>query len=102
MVYQLILENGKKVGQYSPNSSPAKTAEKIAKQIYKDGGFNGRKEFTFEFVKNRIHEGTNDEKMYRFRARVTPLARTKENYIQTPSGGFYKTLDIQVENLLRH
>ena len=101
MVYQLLLDSGKKVGQYSPNASPAKTAEKMAKVLYEDGGFTGRKEFTFQFVKNRVKEGTNEDKLYRFRARVTPLARTKENYIQTPTGGFYRRYHIEVQNLLR-
>src|SRR3989338_7488485 len=102
MVYQLLLQDGTKVGQYSANSSPGKVGEKIAKQIYKDGNFTGKKEFTFEFVKNRIHLGTNDEKIYRFRAIVRPLPRTKENLIVTPQGNqFYKKYDIQVQNLMR-
>lgn len=101
MVYQLLIDGHKKVGQYSASSSPAKTAEKIAKSIMKDGGFKTKQEFTFEFVKNRVVEGTNIDKLYRFRARVTPLPKTRENYIQTPNGGFYKKYKIEVENLLR-
>lgn len=101
-MYQLLLDNGKKVGQYSATSSPGKVAEKISKSIYKDGKFTGRKEFTFEFVKNRAVEGTNNEKLYRFRAIVKPLPRTKENLIVTPQGNsFYKKFDIQVQNLMR-
>jgi hypothetical protein len=103
MVYQILLPNGVKVGQYSPKSSPAKTAQKMAKVIYEEAGYKGKKEFTFQFVKNRIHENTNDDKLYEFRARVTPLARTKENYIQTSANsGFYRRFDIQVENLMRN
>ena len=103
MVYQILLPNGTKVGQYSPKSSPAKTAQKMAKVIYEEAGYTGRKEFTFQFVKNRVKEGSNEDKLYEFRARVTPLARTKENYIQAgPNSGFYKKYSIDVENLLRN
>jgi hypothetical protein len=102
MVYQILLPNGVKVGQYSPKSSPAKTAQKMAKVIYEEAGYKGKKEFTFQFVKNRIHENTNDDKLFEFRARVTPLAKTKENYIQTgPNSGFFKKYQIDVKNLLR-
>jgi hypothetical protein len=103
MVYQILLPSGVKVGQYSPNSSPAKTAQKMAKVIYEEAGYTGKKEFTFQFVKNRVKEGTNEDKLYQFRARITPLPRTKENYIQTGDGkGFYKRFKIDVENLLRN
>jgi hypothetical protein len=103
MVYQILLPSGVKVGQYSPNSSPAKTAQKMAKVIYEEAGYSGRKEFTFQFVKNRVKSGTNEDKLYQFRARITPLPRTKENYIQTgPNSGFYKKYSIDVENLLRN
>lgn len=70
MVYQL-LSNGQKIGQYSVKSSPAKTAQKMAKVIYEDARMTGNREFTFEFVLNRtIAEG--GDKLYRFRAKVSP------------------------------
>lgn len=99
-MYQLLLKNGQKIGQYSPNGSPAKTAEKIAKVMYETEGMKGKREFEFTFVKNRtIAEG--GDKVYEFRALVEPLARTKENIVSIAGKTFYKKYNIQVLNLLR-
>ena len=99
-MYQLLLKNGSKVGQYSPKSSPGKTAEKMAKQIYEEEDMNGKKTFKFDFVKNRPKTEGGD-KEYSFQATVTPLSRTAENKININGKTFYKKFDIQVQNLMR-
>jgi len=100
MVYQLLLENGSKSGNYSIKSSPAQTAKKMSREIYEDTNMSGKKTFTFEFVKNRT-KAEGGDKLYKFRTTVTPLQRTKENWVVVGNGGFYKKFDIEVENLLR-
>ena len=100
MVYQLLLEDGSKSGNYSIKSSPAQTAKKMAKQLYEDSRMNGKQTFTFQFVKNRTKADGGD-KDYEFRATVTPLQRTQANWVAVGNGGFYKKFDIEVENLLR-
>lgn len=98
-MYQLLV-NGNKVGQYSPNASPAKTAEKIARGIYEENKMTGSKTFDFQFVKNRV-KAEGGDKLYNFRARVTPLQKTKANLIRVGDSSFYKKYDIEVKNLDR-
>jgi len=100
-MYQLLLKDGTKIGQYSPNAGPSKTAEKMAKQIYIEQEMKGKQKLRFQFVKNRVKADGGD-KLYDFEAVVTPLPRSRENFIETPHGGFYKRFDIRVTNLMRN
>ena len=68
-MYQLLLKDGSKTGQYNPNSSPSKTAEKIARELYNAEGMTGTQTFKFQFVKNRI-KAEGGDKLYSFEARV--------------------------------
>jgi hypothetical protein len=68
--YQQIL-NGEKIGRYSPTSSPAKVAEKIAKEVFiSRGEKNGR--FDITFVKNRTLDEGGD-KVYSYACDVKLL-----------------------------
>ena len=99
-MYQLLLKDGSKTGQYNPNSSPGKTAEKMAKQIYIDENMEGTQKFRFDFVKNRINSLGGD-KRYSFEATVTPLPRTAANRITVGGKTIQKRYSITVKNLLR-
>lgn len=100
-MYQLLLQNGQKIGQYSPKASPAKTAEKIARVIYEEGEMRGRQRLKFQFVKNRVKDEGGD-KLYSFEAIVTPLPRSRENLIQIGNSSFFKKYDINTKNLARN
>jgi hypothetical protein len=95
MVYQLLVD-GKKVGQYSLKASPAKTATKIAKEIYEDQKMDGAKTFDFSFVKNRT-KAEGGDKLYKFRARITPTPEppigTKEELIYMLKNNFQRVVD---------
>jgi hypothetical protein len=99
-MYQLLLKDGSKVGQYNVKAGPAQTAKKIAKVLYETQGMRGKRTLDFKFVKNRtIAEG--GDKLYSFRATVTPLPKTRENMKVINGVEFYQKFDIVVENLLR-
>lgn len=99
-MYQLLLKNGTKTGQYSPNSSPGNTARKMAREIYEEHDMEGKQTFKFKFVKNKTKSEGGD-KEYDFEATVTPLARTAGNKISVGGRTFYKKYQIDVKNLLR-
>lgn len=86
MVYQQILKNGEKVGQYSIKSSPSKVAEKIAKQTYIANGWKGEKNFEIDFVKNYPY------KSYHYKVSVLPV----NEKIFIGNGYIDKKYDIQV------
>ena len=100
-MYQLLLKDGSKTGQYSPNSSPAKTAEKISREIYESEDMTGTQTFKFQFVKNRV-KAEGGDKLYSFQATVKPLSRTAANRINVGGRSFYKKYDIKVKNLMRN
>lgn len=100
-MYQLLLDNGQKIGQYNIKASPAQTAKKIAKVIYETEQMKGKKSFSFKFVKNRtIAEG--GDKLYRFSAVVTPLSKSEKNVVVVDGKAFQKKYDIEVTNLDRN
>ena len=99
-MYQLLLENGQKIGQYNPNVSPAQTAKKIAKVLYETEQMEGKQKFRFRFVKNRT-KAEGGDKEYFFEAMVTPLSRREKNMIQINGRMFLKKYDITVSNLNR-
>ena len=100
-MYQLLLNDGSKTGQYSPNSSPSKTAEKIAREIYIAEGMQGEHTFRFQFVKNRT-KAEGGDKLYSFEATIQELPRTSANRINVGDTSFYKKYDIKTINLLRN
>jgi hypothetical protein len=67
-MYQLLLKDGSKTGQYRPKSSPAKTAEKMARELYDAEEMTGKQTFKFQFVKNRTKDEGGD-KFYSFEAK---------------------------------
>jgi len=99
-MYQLVLKDGTKTGQYSPKSSPGKTAEKMAREIATAEGYDTKQTFKFDFVKNRT-KAEGGDKEFKFQATVTPLSRTAGNKINIGNKTFYKKFDIQVKNLMR-
>lgn len=99
-MYQLLLNDGRKIGQYSPKASPAQTAKKIAKVIYESEGMRGKRTFTFEFVRNRT-KAEGGDKLYNFSATVTPLAKTRANTIVINGRTFQKKYQIDTVNLDR-
>ena len=100
-MYQLLLQDGSKMGQYNPNVGPSQTAKKMAKEIAEEQDLRQQKTFTFQFVKNRT-KAEGGDKVYKFSATVTPLARTERNVVEINGKKFYKKWDIEVENLLRN
>ena len=99
-MYQLLLRDGSKTGQYNPNSSPGKTAEKMAKEIATVEGMELPATFRFDFVKNRTKSDGGD-KYYKFEATVKPLPRTAANRITIGGKSIQKKYEIKVKNLLR-
>lgn len=100
-MYQLLLKDGTKTGQYNPDSSPAKTAEKMAREIYNAEGMTGKQTFKFQFVKNRV-KAEGGDKGYSFQATVTPLPATAANRINVGGKTIQKKFQIDVKNLLRN
>lgn len=86
MVYQQILSDGSKIGQYNIKSSPAKVAEKIAKQTYIANGWRGEKTFEIKFCKNLPF------KEYNYKVNVLPV----NEKIFVGNGYIDKKYDIQV------
>ena len=99
-MYQLLLKDGSKTGQYNPNSSPGKTAEKMAKEIAIAEDMELPATFRFDFVKNRT-KAEGGDKYYKFEATVTPLPRTAANRITIGGKTIQKRYSITVKNLLR-
>lgn len=89
MVYQQVLRNGEKVGNYSIKSTPGKTAEKIAKQVYMANDWKGEKTFDITFVKN------NPFKAYDYKVNVLPV----NEKVYVGSGYVNKRYDIQVRRM---
>ena len=100
-MYQLLLKDGSKTGQYNPNSSPGKTAEKMAKEIFQAENMEGTQKFRFDFVKNRT-KGDGGDKYYKFEATVKALPRTAANRIYVGGKSIQKRYSITVKNLLRN
>lgn len=89
MVYQQILRNGEKIGQYSIKSSPAVVAKKIARECYISNDMKGEKTFDIRFCKNKPF------KEYEYRVNVLPVDYEKEIGGKT----IHISHDIQVRRL---
>lgn len=76
MVYQLII-NEKKYGQYNPKITPKITAKKMGRMIYLMNKYDGHKEFTIHFCKNRNKED-GDDIHYTYKINIEPTPEPPE------------------------